>query len=301
VVIVIAVTARSIVRLLKKKIAAVGFLVFLGLWIVGAVRGLTLPYPQPLPLSVASSGEESYSRAPVANNMKQLGLIETPMPLLLDGANVDKIRVHEKRAVLALGTSAFDYDTAKVHAAVESHKGEIFTYKKSGIEPTRRLVREIGVHPDKFDDLVEKLRAVGTLSGISVEQKDRTHEFRNLHSQRQTLKKHLEAINKLREGKTLSLDDALRLEQKIQDLEEKIQSLGVQFGDLLGKESYYHVHVTLTEYQPGDRGDQTYTTPQRIGHAFLWAIVWWFAVALAAGVVAATGVSVWVLRQKSDA
>ena len=33
--------------------------------------------------------------------------------------------------------------------------------------------------------------------------------------------------------------------------------------------------MTLAEHQPGDKGDKTYTTPQRVFHAFWWAVVWW--------------------------
>src|SRR5438876_832158 len=95
-----------------KKVAAVGFLVFLGLWIVGAVRGLMLPFPPPLPLSI-SSERESYSRQQVWNNMKQLNLAETPLPLVLDNPDIEKIRVHEKRATLTNNTPDFDDDNAK--------------------------------------------------------------------------------------------------------------------------------------------------------------------------------------------
>jgi hypothetical protein len=283
-----------------RKFAAVSFLVFMGLWIVGTVRGLTLPYPPPAPISISSDREffsSSSQQYANANNLKQIGLIETPLPLVLDGPDVDKIRIHEKRAILTTNTAAFDTDHGAIRSAIFSHNAEIFSYKENGIEPNRRLILEIGVEADKFDDLVKVLRGIGTLTAINVEQKDRTDEFRKLYGQRQALKKNLEATNKLREGRTLSLDDALKFEQKVQDLEEKIQNLRIQFGDLLGKQSYYHVHVTLTEYQPGDRGDRTYTVPQRIGHAFLWAVVWWFAVALATGLVIGVALSGWVLRE----
>src|SRR5262249_48786261 len=159
-----------------------------------------------------------------------------------------------------------------------------------------RLTLEIGVAPEQFDGLVEKLRKVGHLAGLTIEQKDRTSEFRKLFAKRQSEKKNLEAIAKLREGRTLTLDEALRLEQRTQEVEKELQSLSAQFGDLLGDESFYHVHVSLVEYQPGGRFDTTYTIPQRIFHAFLWAVVWWLAVALGAALLAGTGVSVWILR-----
>ena len=282
-----------------KKTAAIGFLVFLGLWMVGAIRGITLPYPPPAPSVLSLGGErETYiSNGNWANNLKHIGLIETPLPLVLDNPNVEKIRIIEKTATVTAGSISFEADDALIRAAIKDQQAEVFMEKKSGIEPARRLTLEIGVHPDQFDTLVEKLRTIGSLASYSVEQKDRTNEFRKLNAQRQALKRYQESILKLRVGNNPSIDDSLKLEQKIQDVEKELQSLGVQLGDLLGKESFYHIHLTLAEYQPGDRRDHTYTTPQRIFHALLWAIVWWSAVALAAGIAITTGVSFWTLRQ----
>jgi hypothetical protein len=295
-------TARPVMNHYAKKVAAIGFLVFLGLWTVGAIRGMMLDYPPPpsLPLvSIASgSSERAYDNAAAANNLKQIGMIETPVPLLLDNPDVDKISIHEKRAILTSGTASYDTDEPLIRTAIQEEQASIFNEKKTGIQPNRKLTMEIGVHPDKFDALVEKLKKIGILASSNIEKKDRTDEFRKLNVRRKSLKGHLADVMKLRSSAKASLDDSLKLEQKIQDIDKELQALSVQFGDLLGKESYYFVNVTLTEYQPGDRHDKTYTTPQRIFHAFAWAIVWWFAVALAFGLVAATGVSIWMLRQK---
>jgi hypothetical protein len=266
--------------------------------VAGTVRGLTLPYPPPPPAWPLPAGEESAARLQSANNLRQIGLALTPLPLVLDQPDVDRIRVHEKVAQLAAGTGAFDDDAALVRSALAAHQAVVFNEKNAGIAPERRLTLAIGVHPDKFDALVEQLRQVAHLQSVSVQQRDRTGDFRRLHAQRQSLKKHLEAVLKLRGAKTPSIDDALKLEQRVQDIEKELQALGVQFGDLLGKESFYHVYVTLYEYQPGSRLDRTFTLPRRLTHAFLWALAWWVAVAVAVGVLAATYTSIRTLRPK---
>lgn len=287
-------------RYYAKKAAAVGFLVFLVLWIVGTLRGITQPYPPPAPLSIGLEREYS-SQNQWANNLKAMGLIETPLPLVLDNPDVDKIRIVEKTANFSTGTAAFDKDEGLIRSAVKVQGATVFSEKSTGIEPGRKLLIEVGVHPDKFDALAEKLRNVGTLSSASVEQKDRTSEFRTLFAKRQSLKKNLDAMTKLRETKNLTFEDTLKLEQHIQGLEKELQGMNVQFGDLLGKESYYHIHLTLVEYQPGGSRDQTYTVPQRLGNAFIWAVAWWFAVALAAIIAGASIVSGFVLLQKTAA
>jgi hypothetical protein len=285
-----------------KKIAALGFLLFIALWVVGVIRGFTLEYPPPPPAPLLSlASEREYVNPSNSNyaqsNMKQLGL--ATWPLILDKPDVERILIDDKRAFLTTGTTAFKDDEAKIRAAIAEQKGRYFADRQSGIEPARRWTVEVGVHPDKFDALVENLRGIGKLATFAVEKKDRTNEFRKLHAQRQSLKKHLESITKLREGKNPSLEDSLKLEQKILDIEKELQGLGVQFGELLGDESYYHVQVTLVEYQPGDRRDHTFTIGQRIGSGFMWALTWWLGAAAALAIAAATCVSIRVLRQKS--
>ncbi len=76
------------------------------------------------------------------------------------------------------------------------------------------MTLEAGVEPDRFDALVEQLRELGEIRSISVQQKDRTAEFRRLNAQRQSLRKYLETVPKLRGGKVASVEDELKLEQK---------------------------------------------------------------------------------------
>jgi hypothetical protein len=156
------------------------------------------------------------------------------------------------------------------------------------------------VDPEKFDALVEQLRGIGRLESISVQQRDRTGEFRKLHAQRQSLQKYLAAVVKLRAAnKAVSVDDALKLEQKAQDIEKELQGLGVQFGELLGKESLYHVSATLFEYQPGSRMDRGYSIPERFFQAAMWAGAWWLALAFTAGIAIAACLSLQTLFNRT--
>src|SRR5437899_89992 len=127
-------------RHLWKKIAALGFLAFLTLWVVGILRGLTLAYPQPVwPLPVI---EEFAARLPQANNLKQIGMATTPLPLVLDQPEVERIQVHEKYAQLASGTAAFDDDTVQVRSALAAHQATVLNEKNGGLAPDRRLTLE---------------------------------------------------------------------------------------------------------------------------------------------------------------
>jgi hypothetical protein len=278
-----------------KKAAAVGFLVFLGLWIGGTARGYSLPYPQPAAwqgLGLSGPDELILARLQNSNNLKQLGLATTPLPMVFDQADIEKIRVFVKHAQLAAGSAAFDEDERAIRSALAAQQAMIFNEKTSGIEPQRRLALEIGVAPERFDVLVEALRQIAHLESVTVEQRDRTADFRRLHAERETRKLYLTSLLKLRDAGKASIDDSLKLEHKIQEVEKEVQALGVQLGDLLGKESYYNLSITLTEFQPGSRFDNTYSFPRRLVNGFTWAVAWWFAAAAAGGVIVGAYLSV---------
>jgi hypothetical protein len=177
-----------------KQAAAVAFLAFVGLWVAGLFRGAPRSDPPPV-LEWSTNGvDNNHSRQQFANNLRQLGLGTLPLPAVLDQADVDRIQVFEKTARLASSTTAFDGDQSALRSALEAHEAVTFNETNGGIDPARRLTLEIGVHPDQFDALVEDLRRVARLESVSVQQRDRTGEFRRLHAQRQSLKKHLEAV-----------------------------------------------------------------------------------------------------------
>lgn len=271
---------------LWKKAAAVGFLAFFALSLVGTMHAFTLPYPQLMRASLPIS-LPILERNRTANNLKQLGLGEMPLPLLLEQGNVERIRVYERSGQLALATDAFDDDEAQIRSAVTAHQALVLYENSSGMVRERRLALELGIHPDQFDVLMNRLRDIGRLESVSVQQRDRTDEFQRLHAQRQSLEKRHAAILKLGEAKNLSIDDTLRLEQRLQDIDKELQTVGVQLGDLLSKESLYHVYVELSEYYPGSRLDPAYIWP-RLRYGLIWGLGRWSVLALGIGGVFGT-------------
>lgn len=270
----------------RKKAAAVGFLALFALVLVGTIHAFTLPYPQllrsSLPLSLPI-----LERNRTANNLKQIGLGGMPLPLLLEQANVERIRVYERSGQLALATDAFDDDEAQIRSAVTVHQALVLNEQSSGMVRERRLVLALGIQPSRFDALMNELRGIGRLESVSVQQRDRTDEFQRLHAQRQSLEKHQTAVLKLRETENLSIDDTLRLEQRLQDIDKELETVGIQLGDLLSKESLYHVYVALSEYYPGSRLDPAYIWPQ-LRYGLIWGGERWSALALVMGGVFGT-------------
>lgn len=286
---------------LWKKLAALAFLLFLALWVAGFLRTFAqsaaeAPTVPTIPVKFSSISEEYGSSLRQTSNLAQMGLPKAPLPQVLDQVDIDQLKVYEKTGQISSGSTNFTDDEERVRKAIVTHKSVIFDEKASGIAPERKLSLGISVPPERFDSLLEELTHVGQLRAINVEQKDRTGEFRRLHAQRQSLKKYQEAILKLRVANKPSIDDALKLEQKILEIEKDIQTLGVQLGDLLGKEPFYNLFIAFQEYPSGSRLDRTLTVARRLESGFIWAIGWWFMAILGLGLLVATYVSIQTLR-----
>src|SRR5687767_12394878 len=144
-------------RALLQKSAAVSFLLFVALWIGGTVRGLALPYPEPAFDFSFSFDRLANARLQSANNLKQMGLATTPVPLVLEKPEVDQIQVYERLARLGVATRQFDDEVAQLRSIVAGHQAVIFNESAEGLAPDRQIALDIGVHPEKFDALLDQL------------------------------------------------------------------------------------------------------------------------------------------------
>ena len=264
-------------RQLLHKAAAIGFLTLLLLWVVGlfvAPAPATEAYPAQHGFAFS---REDFSRQQVANNLKALNVDHVPLPLLLDRQEADGVRVHEKSAQLTATSSAFDDDEKEIRLAIAGHDALVLNERSSGIDGQRRLALEVSVRPERFDDLTKQLRKIGHLETVSVHQRDRTDEFRRLRGQQQWLKQQREAVAKVL-GDKGSAEDRLRVLQKLHEIDKELQAVAAQAGDLVGKESYYHVYLTLSEERPGASHRGINAVPRRAANALLWALPWWCVV-----------------------
>jgi hypothetical protein len=282
-----------------KRVAAAAFLIFLTLWIVAMIGGFALPLPrasaEAVPFSIVQNADNGLARRQMANNLRELGLAREPVRGVLERADLDKVQVHEKTGRIVTTTTDFAAAETAIRAIIAEQKAIVSNESSGGVASDRRLTFEVGVSPDKFDTLVEQLQRIGRLESLSVEQHDRTGEFRQLAARRQSLKKHLETVNKLatRDNPT---EDSLKLAREVKDIERELETLSAQAGDFLGKESFYTVTVTLFEDAAGRHG-ATVTLARRAGNAFLWSIAWWGAAVVVTGALAGAFVSGRVLTR----
>lgn len=153
---------------------------------------------------------------------------------------------YERIGFLFSRTEDFDNDNAGIRNIIKEDSAVIQLENNSGIKGRRVLELSIGVHPDKFDSFVEKAKNIGELYDFRVEKIDKTSEYKNLKAQLATLEKTRASFISLKE-KGGSISDLIGLENRILEIEEKVQSMGVQLGDYNEENELCTVKVTLNE------------------------------------------------------
>ena len=177
---------------------------------------------------------------------------------------------YERIAELAVGTHSFADDHARVRAAIESHQALVQFERSGGLERARSVHLAIGVDPERFDQLVAELQAIGSVERIQVHKVDKTNDYRQLQANRLALEKARTSLIAL-QGKGGSIEELVRLEEKILATEREIQELGVQLGEFDEENEMCTVKLTLTERVPATAAPIPFA--HRLKVAFEWTVV----------------------------
>jgi len=162
------------------------------------------------------------------------------------GQTVTIDQKYDKTASMSSSTTDFKNDNQKLRQIIAESDAVIQREDLRGLEGDQRLSLTIGVTPDRFDGLVESIRPIGNLQYFAVNKIDKTSEYMSLMAEQETLKKTRDSYIALKD-KGGSIQDLLLLESKILDVEEKLQSLGVDIGLFSTEYSFCTVNFTLNE------------------------------------------------------
>ena len=153
---------------------------------------------------------------------------------------------YEKVASVASQTNAFDQDEAKIRDAVKTYNALIQFELSSGLAGSRRVELAIGVPPARFDGMVGELKQIGELSSIRIDKADKTNEYKELQAKRASLEKTRDALIGLK-SKGGRIEEFTSLENRILEIEEHIQTTGVQLGDYDQENEFCTVRLSLQE------------------------------------------------------
>jgi uncharacterized protein YfcZ (UPF0381/DUF406 family) len=174
---------------------------------------------------------------------------------------------YEKVATVGESTSNFDADRAKVESLIAS-SGALTQYEQQqGLSGRRTLQLGIGVPPSQFDSFVEESRKIAKLTYLAIVKTDKTNEYRQLRARKETLEKSRKTLAEMAASGG-SVDERLKVQAKLTEVEDKLQDLGVSLGDFNAENEFCTVKLTLAESGSPLRPSLV----SRAFHAFTWAL-----------------------------
>lgn len=182
---------------------------------------------------------------------------------------------YEKIATIGQSTSKFDADRAKVDALIASSGGLTQYEQQQGLAGRRTLQLGIGVPPARFDFFIEEARKIAKVTYLAIVKTDKTNEYRQLRAKRESLEKALKALTEMA-GAGGSVDERLKVQARLGEIEEKIQNLGVSLGDFNAENEFCTVKLTLAEIAAPLSPSQV----ARALGAFFWALEHFFFLAV---------------------
>lgn len=157
---------------------------------------------------------------------------------------------YEKIAAMQSQTYNFDDDEKLLRTTIDQLQALIQYEQKSGNRGHRNINMSIGVNPIHFDTMVNKIKKVGYLESIQINKTDKTNEYKELTAKRTALDKTRASLISLKSAGG-SITELITLENRILEIENEIQSYGINLGDYDSENEFCTIVYTLHEtYKP---------------------------------------------------
>ena len=196
---------------------------------------------------------------------------------------------YEKVADIGSTSSRFDDDEKKVRDTISGSQAVIQLERKTGNPGARELYLTVGVKPEKFDAFYDEMLKIGQVLRRSISKTDKTNEFLQLNARRASLEKMRTNLLELR-SKGGSIEENIKLQDKILEVENELQTLGVQLGNFDEVNEFCTIRFRLAEGKI-----RTIPVVQRIVVAFSWTVKLYILIVFASFLaIASAGILVWV-------
>lgn len=174
---------------------------------------------------------------------------------------------YEKTATLNSRTDAFESDESALRRTTEGFQAIIQYEQKTGNPGNRTLHLMIGVRPELFDSFYVAAQRIGDIYVNSITKVDKTTEFRELNAQKASLEKALANLTDLK-NHAGSISDLVGLHDKILEIENRMQELGVELGNFSAENEFCTVRVSLYE----NAATRAISFAHRLFVAFTWTV-----------------------------
>ncbi|MFZ1527039.1 MAG: DUF4349 domain-containing protein [Saprospiraceae bacterium] len=153
---------------------------------------------------------------------------------------------YEKTASIKTKTSEFEKDEKILKAKSKSFDAVIQYEQSLGQKSNRQIHLLIGVNPGFFDNLYNELKNIGVIKATEITKVDKTNEYRQLNAKRASIEKTLQSLNDLK-SKGGQITDFVSLNEKILEIEEKAQELGVELGNFDTENEFCTIKLSMYE------------------------------------------------------
>jgi hypothetical protein len=173
---------------------------------------------------------------------------------------------YEKIAEIKTKSSTFKQEEKIARNKIEKFNALIQFEQKSGNKGSQKLNLVIGVPPENFDSLYLQLIKIGGLQAKQITKKDKTNEYKELNAKKKSLEKTRASLIELK-SKGGKIDEYMDLENRILEIEQQLQGLGVSLGDFDDENEFCTVQFSLLEGKEIKIGLMT-----RLKVAFEWTV-----------------------------
>lgn len=152
----------------------------------------------------------------------------------------------EKTASVKSKSSEFEKDEKLIKSTATNYKAVIQYEQNIGKKGNRQIHLLIGVNPVLFDSFYSAIQTIGTIRSREITKVDKTNEYRQLNARKVSIEKALQALNELK-ARGGQIADFVSLNDKILEVEEKLQELGVELGNFDAENEFCTVRFSLYE------------------------------------------------------
>jgi hypothetical protein len=209
-------------------------------------------------------------------------------------SNMASNQKYEKTASLKTKTSEFEKDEQALKAKSKAFKAVIQYEQSLGNKGNRQIHLLIGVNPTLFDSLYLELKKIGVLKATEITKVDKTNEYRELNAKKASIEKTLQSLNDLK-SKGGAIADFVALNDKILEIEERAQDLGVELGNFDTENEFCTVKFSMYE----GATEKNIPFIQRVKVALEWTVKYYVLLLFSALVVSVLILVLLVLVEKS--
>jgi hypothetical protein len=173
---------------------------------------------------------------------------------------------YEKIAQINTKSKQFEKDEQLTRNNIEKYDALIQFEQKSGNNGFRSLHLLIGVPPENFDSLYNQLIKIGRIQAKQITKKDKTNEYKQLNAQKTSIEKIRNSLVELK-SKGGKIEEYMNLENRILEIEQELQGLGVSLGDFDIENEFCTVQFSIIE-----GSEVTVSMTHRIKVAFEWTV-----------------------------